>query len=69
MIYFVIIIIMVYFQKYVAIKSLKNTAFDGVLKGVLEEALTMQRLSNDYIVNMYGISLTSKEEPLKLVSL
>jgi len=69
MIYFVIIIIMVYFQKYVAIKSLKNTAFDGVLKGVLEEALTMQRLSNDYIVNMYGISLPSKEEPLKLVSL
>jgi len=60
---------MVYFQKYVAIKSLKNTSFDGVLKGVLEEALTMQRLSNDYIVKMHGISLPFKEEPLKLVSL
>lgn len=54
--------------KYVAIKSLKNTAFDGVLKDVLEEAQTMQRLSHDYIVKMYGISLPSKEEPLKLVT-
>ena len=58
-----------YYQKYVAIKSLKNTSLDGVLKGVLEEALTMQRLSHDYIVKMYGISLPCKEEPLKLVSM
>ena len=58
---------MVYYQKKVAIKSLKNTAFDGVLKGVLEEAQTMQRLSHNYIVKMYGISLPFKEEPLKLV--
>ena len=60
---------MVYYQIYVAIKSLKNTSFDGVLKDVLEEALTMQRLSHDYVVKMYGISLPFKEEPLKLVSI
>lgn len=60
---------MIYYQKFVAIKSLKNTAFDGVLKDVLEEAQTMQRLSHNFIVKMYGISLPSKEEPLKLVSM
>ncbi|KAJ7381687.1 hypothetical protein OS493_039611, partial [Desmophyllum pertusum] len=53
---------------YVAIKSLKNTAFEGVLKGVLEEARTMQKLSHDNIVKMYGISLPFKDEPLKLVT-
>ena len=58
---------MVYYQKYVAIKSLKNTNFDGVLKSVLEEALTMQKLSHSNIVKMYGISLPFKDEPLKLV--
>ena len=62
-IYFVIIII--YYQIYVAIKSLKNAS----LEGVLEEAVTMQRLSHNYIVKMYGISLPFKEEPLKLVSI
>ena len=56
-------------QKYVAIKSMKNTAFDGVLKDLLEEAQTMQRLTHQYIVKMYGMSLPSKEEPLKLVSM
>ena len=58
---------MVYFQKYVAIKSLKNTAFDGVLQSVLEEARTMQKLSHNNIVKMYGISLPFRDEPLKLV--
>ena len=59
---------MIYCQKYVAIKSMQNTAFEGVLKDLLEEAQTMQRLSHDYIVKMYGMSLPSKEQPLKLVS-
>lgn len=60
---------MAYYQSNVAIKSLKNTAVDGVLKCVLEEARTMQKLSHEFIVKMYGISLPFKEEPLKLVSM
>ena len=42
---------------YVAIKSLKNAS----LEGVLEEALTMQRLSHNYIVKMYGFPFLSKK--------
>ena len=61
--------VMVYYQKFVAIKSLKNADFDGVLESFLEEAQTMQKLSHSNIVQMYGISLPFKDEPLKLVSI
>lgn len=60
---------MVYYQKFVAIKSLKNTSFEGVLTSVLMEAQTMQKLCHSNIVKMYGISLPFKDEPLKLVSM
>ena len=53
---------------YVAIKSIKNSAIDGVLKSVLQEAQTMQKLSHENIVKFYGISLPSGEEQLRLVS-
>ena len=52
---------------YVAIKSIKNSAIDGVLKSVLQEAQTMQKLSHENIVKFYGISLPSGEEQLRLV--
>ncbi|XP_078374560.1 uncharacterized protein LOC144658102 isoform X2 [Oculina patagonica] len=55
-------------EKFVAIKSIKNTAFDGVLKSVLEEARTMQKLAHTNIVKMYGITLPFGDEPLKLVT-
>lgn len=60
---------MVYYQKFVAIKSLKNADFEGVLTSVLKEAQTMQKLCHSNIVTMYGISLPFKDEPLKLVSI
>lgn len=53
---------------YVAIKSIKNSAIDGVLKSVLQEAQTMQKLSHENIVKFYGISLPSGEEQLRLVT-
>ncbi|XP_078374573.1 uncharacterized protein LOC144658113 isoform X2 [Oculina patagonica] len=54
--------------KFVAIKSLKNADFEGVLTSVLKEAQTMQKLCHSNIVTMYGISLPYKDEPLKLVT-
>lgn len=55
-------------QKQVAIKSIKNTEFDGVLRCILQEAQTMQKLCHNNIVKLYGISLPSaKEQQLRLV--
>ena len=52
-----------------AIKSLKNTAGEEKLMDVLKEVNTMQRLSHDNIVKLYGITLPSKNaEQLKLVT-
>ena len=52
---------------HVAIKSMKNADIDGVLKSILQEAQTMQKLCHDYIVKLFGISLPSGDESLRLV--
>ena len=58
---------MIRYQTFVAIKSLKNMAVDGVYHSVLREAETMLKLCHENIVKFYGISLPFGEEQLKLV--
>lgn len=56
-----------YYQILVAIKSIKDTG-EEQLREVLMEVNTMQRLSHDNIVKLFGVTLPTRDsDQLKLV--